>query len=102
MPILHTQFRAQGKNKQGQVVPIPPGVVLQKQGPVLQVTIGLAQSIAAQLLQQGKTLPKPVSGVALIDTVEFPPCVRHIFLILRWTFSKEEMSYVQRAEKVLS
>ena len=34
--------------------------------------------------------------------LEFPPCVRQIFLILRWTFSREEMSYVQRTEKVLS
>lgn len=40
--------------------------------------------------------------MSLYEILEFPPCVRHIFLILRWTFSKEEMSYVQRAEKVLS
>ncbi len=75
MPILHTQFSAQGKNKQGQVVPVSPGVALQKQGPVLQVTIGLAQSIAAQLLQQGKTLPKPISGMALIDTGASSTCI---------------------------
>ena len=75
MPILHTQFRGQGKTPQGHVVQVPPPVVLQRQGPCVQVSIGLAQSIANQLLQQGKTLPKPVSGVGLIDTGASSTCI---------------------------
>lgn len=75
MPILHTQFSAQGKTQQGQIVPIPHSVVLQKQGPCVQVSIGLAQSIASQLLQQGKSLPKPISGIALIDSGASSTCI---------------------------
>lgn len=54
---------------------VPPGIILQKQGPCVQVTIGLAQSIAAQLLQQGLPLPAPVSGVGLIDTGASSTCI---------------------------
>lgn len=75
MPILHTQFSAQGKTQQGQIVQVPHSIALQKQGPCVQVTIGLAQSIASQLLQQGQTLPKPVSGIALIDTGASSTCI---------------------------
>jgi predicted aspartyl protease len=75
VPILHTQLRAQGKTPQGQIVQVPPAIALLRQGPCLQVSIGLAQSIANQLLQQGKTLPRPVSGVALIDTGATSTCI---------------------------
>jgi predicted aspartyl protease len=57
------------------VISIPPAVALQRQGPCVQVSIGLAQSIASQLLQQGKTLPEPISGVALIDTGATSTCI---------------------------
>lgn len=75
MPILHIQFNAQGTNNQGQVVKVNPGIVLQRQGPCVQVTIGLAQSIAEQLLQQGKPVPQPISGLALIDTGATSTCI---------------------------
>lgn len=75
MPILHTQFSGQAKTQQGQVVQVPPAIVLLRQGPCVQVSIGLAQSIANQLLQQGKTLPKPISGIALIDTGATSTCI---------------------------
>jgi predicted aspartyl protease len=75
VPILHTQFSGQAKTQQGQVVQVPPAIILQRQGPCVQVTIGLAQSIASQLLQQGKTLPKPVSGITLIDTGATSTCI---------------------------
>jgi predicted aspartyl protease len=39
------------------------------------VTIGLAQSIANQLLQQRKAIPKPISGIALIDTGATSTCI---------------------------
>ncbi len=35
----------------------------------------MAQPIARQLLQQGKTLPQPVSGLALIDTGASTTCI---------------------------
>lgn len=75
MPILHTQFSGQGKTQQGQIVQISHSIALQKQGPCIQVTIGLAQSIASQLLQQGQSLPKPISGIALIDTGASSTCI---------------------------
>ena len=75
MPILHIQLNATGNNAQGRTVQIPPGIVLQKQGPCIQVTIGIAQSIAEQLLLQGQTLPSPISGVALIDTGASSTCI---------------------------
>lgn len=54
---------------------VPPAIFLQRQGPCVQVTIGIVQSIAKQLIQQGKTLPKPVSGLALIDTGASSTCI---------------------------
>jgi predicted aspartyl protease len=35
----------------------------------------LAQSIANQLLQQRKAIPKPISGIALIDTGATSTCI---------------------------
>lgn len=75
MPILHIQLNVQAQNKQGQTIQISPGVGLQRQGPCVQVSIGLAQSLATQLLQQGQTLPKPISGIALIDTGASSTCI---------------------------
>ena len=49
MPILHIQLNAKGNNVQGQLIEVPPSIVLQRQGPFVKVTIGLAQSIASQL-----------------------------------------------------
>lgn len=68
MPILHPQPNATGNNPKGQTVQIPPGIVLQRQGPYVQVAIGIARSIAEQLIQKGLTLPSPLTGIALIDT----------------------------------
>lgn len=75
MPILHIQFSAKRKNKQGKSIQIPSHIILQRDGPRVQVTIGLAQSIANQLLQQGQTLPKPILGFVLIDTGASLTCI---------------------------
>lgn len=75
MPTLHIQFSAQGRNHKGKAVEVHPRVVLLKQGPCVQVTIGLAQSIAEQLLQQGKPIPQPISGLALIDSGASSTCI---------------------------
>lgn len=75
MPILHVQLSAQARTPQGQIVPVPPPVVLQQRGPCVQVTVGLAQIIVNQILQQGKTPPQPISGMALIDTGATSTCI---------------------------
>ena len=68
MPILHVQYDAQGKTPSGQTVQLPPTVALLQGGPLVQVIIGVAQSLAQQLVQQGHTVPQPVTGLAMIDT----------------------------------
>ena len=75
MPILNVQFTGEGKRPDGTVVPVPPQVVFAQRGPVVQVTIRVAQQIATQVLQSGGTLPSPVSGLALIDTGASATCV---------------------------
>jgi predicted aspartyl protease len=49
--------------------------VLAQRGPILQVTVSIAQILAVQLLQQGISLPAPVSGHALIDTGATATCI---------------------------
>lgn len=46
--------------------PAPAGLVTG--GPLLQVEISVATELAEHLTSQGKPVPKPVSGWALIDT----------------------------------
>ncbi len=75
MPVLNIQFGGQTKSADGSVVDIPPAFALAQRGPCVQVLLGVAQPIARQLLQQGKTLPQPVSGLALIDTGASTTCI---------------------------
>jgi hypothetical protein len=57
---LHNQFYTAN----GQLA--PQG--LEIRGPVLQVEIQIPVALAAQLQSQGKTLPPPIVGLALVDT----------------------------------
>lgn len=75
MPILHVQYDAEGRTPDGKTVPIPPRVILLQTGPCVQVVVGLAQSLAEQLVQQGHAVPQPVAGVALIDTGASTTCI---------------------------
>ena len=75
MPILHIHFSAQAKTPDGSAVDLPRAAALQGRGPVVQVTISLGKTLAGELLQQGKPLPTPVSGLALIDTGASSTCV---------------------------
>ena len=75
MPILHTQLTAQGQTPDGKTIAIPPAIALMQRGPIVQVTIGVEQNIAQQLLSQGIPLPQPVPGVALIDTGATSTCI---------------------------
>lgn len=75
MPILHIQVGVQAQTPDGQQVQLPPPVAMMLRGPCIQVTVAVAQPIAEQLLQQGQTLPPPVSGIALIDTGASVTCI---------------------------
>ncbi|MDE3068108.1 MAG: hypothetical protein KGJ60_11230 [Verrucomicrobiota bacterium] len=68
MPILHSQYQAATKTPDGKVIQLPAQVGLATRGPLVQVTISLADPIAAELVKQGKPVPPPVQGLALIDT----------------------------------
>lgn len=75
MPILHVQSAANVADASGNVVPLLPDAALSLHGPRIQVTVGVAQSIAQQLLQRGIQPPVPVSGDALIDTGAAATCI---------------------------
>jgi predicted aspartyl protease len=75
VPILHVQYDAKGRDQDGKEVPIPSGLVLQQHGPVVQVVVGIAQIFADPLLQQGITLPAPLSGNGLLDTGASTTCI---------------------------
>ena len=75
MPILHLQFSAQRQTPNGQTVNLPPSAALLGQGPTVPVVLSVAQTIADQLMQQGLTVPTPVSGSALIDTGASQTCI---------------------------
>jgi len=48
---------------------------MQMVGPVMQVTVSLAQPVAAQIAAEGRSAPQPVSGRALIDTGASVTCI---------------------------
>ena len=75
MPILHTQLSAQGQTPDGKTIALPSEIALIQRGPIIQVTIGVEQTIAQQLLLQGIPLPQPVPGLALIDTGATSTCI---------------------------
>ena len=75
MPILHVQYDAHGKDPEGRVVSVPPGLVLQQHGPIVQIILGIGKTFAEPLQQQGIALPVPASGNALIDTGASTTCI---------------------------
>lgn len=54
---------------------MPPATELQLRGPILQVSLTIEQSAGKGLVAQGKTVPAPRSGLALIDTGASNTCV---------------------------
>ncbi len=75
MPIVSGQVTGKAQLPDGKTVDLPPQMVMTAQGPRVQVSIGVGQQLAAQLLQEGKELPAPISGLALIDTGASGTCV---------------------------
>ena len=75
MPILHTQYEAELQQPDGTKIQVSAQFALIQQGPIIQVVLGLAQSFANQLVQQGHSVPNPVSGQALVDTGASVTCI---------------------------
>ncbi len=75
MPILHSQIAAQATTADGTLIQVPPATALQLRGPILQVSLTIEQSAGKGLVAQGKTVPAPRSGLALIDTGASNTCV---------------------------
>ncbi len=75
MPVINIQLQGGARDASGQLIQAHPQIVLQQRGPVIQVAVGIATSMADQLVQQGQTLPNPVPGFALIDTGASATCI---------------------------
>lgn len=75
MPILHSQLAAEAKTPDGKTVPLHPAIALQLRGPILQISVTIEQNAGKVLLSQGKTLPTPITGMALIDTGASNTCI---------------------------
>lgn len=75
MPILNIQYNGHGQAPNGAQIPIPPQIILKDRGPLIQVSVSIAQTFAVQLTQQGQSLPNPITGFALIDTGASMSCI---------------------------
>ncbi len=75
MPIFHTQYSGKANDQSGKEISVNPRQVLQMRGPVVQVSVTVAQKISEQLIQQSIEVPEPVSGWALIDTGASNTCI---------------------------
>ncbi len=75
MPILHQQFAAIAKTKDGKKAAAPSHLPLRLRGPLLQVTVTIEENAGKGLLAKGETLPTPKSGLALIDTGASNTCI---------------------------
>jgi predicted aspartyl protease len=75
VPILTFQLAGQAQTPDGKTIAVAPAGMLQRRGPVIQVSITAEESIAKNLAQLGKTLPPPKAGWALIDTGASVTCV---------------------------
>jgi predicted aspartyl protease len=76
MPVLHLQYRVtDAQTTEAQPVAVPPSVALRHRGPCLQASLTLFQPMAQAMLQEGRAVPEPASGFALLDTGASHTCV---------------------------
>jgi|SRR5208337_3121347 len=75
MPVLNIQLNAEAQGPNGEKIPVPPAIALLQRGPIVQVSVGLEQQMARRLLQEGKLVPTPIEGLALIDTGATTTCI---------------------------
>ena len=64
MPILHSQYQAEGKTPDGKIIHLPAQVGLATRGPLVQVTVSLADQIASEF-KTGKSHSGTGSGSCL-------------------------------------
>ena len=75
MPIFHFEYIGEGQTPNGKTVKLPPPAVLMVEGPFIGVTISIADSFSQQLIQQGKPIPPPETGRAILDTGASGTCI---------------------------
>jgi predicted aspartyl protease len=75
VPIFHTQIGLEATGNDGNKYKLSPRDALLLRGPVFQVTLGLADNIAQQIILQGLAIPEPISGWALLDTGASSTCI---------------------------
>jgi predicted aspartyl protease len=75
MPTIHSQVAGQAKGKNGTTIVMPPMAALQQRGPVVQVLVTIEQNAGKALASQGKPVPIPEPGIALIDTGASNSCI---------------------------
>lgn len=75
MPILNTRIQAEARDQQGKPISIPLNMALQQAGPRVQITLSPLEDQIKLLADQGKDLPSPVTGYALIDTGASSTCI---------------------------
>lgn len=64
MPVLNMRVAKEGDGR----APEPAPEELTARGPLFPVTLTLPDAVQSALREQGKSLPEPVTGFALIDT----------------------------------
>jgi predicted aspartyl protease len=75
VPILHVQLAKQTTTAEGKSVSVNAALAVRQRGPVVQVSVTIEQNAGRALLAQGKTMPTPISGLALIDTGASNTCI---------------------------
>jgi predicted aspartyl protease len=75
VPIFHSQLGLEIKDQAGNKKKLSSREALLFRGPVFQITLGLAENIAQQLVQQGQDVPEPIAGWALLDTGASSTCI---------------------------
>lgn len=75
MPLLHNKFDGFAQTPDGMRISIPGSGGLAQFGPCIQITVNVPDQVAAELVRQGKPIPQPISGNALIDTGAGSTCI---------------------------
>lgn len=75
MPVSHIQIQAAKQGPDGKQIPVSAATALRDLGPMIQVTLSLESNAEKGLLAEGKPVPTPISGMALIDTGAMRTCI---------------------------
>lgn len=72
MPVMSLQATKR-RVEDGESVPAPE--LLVAQGPVIRVLLSISEEMQQALVAEGKPIPEPVAGLALVDTGATRTCV---------------------------